>query len=125
MPTFWSAFLWSGVIARADSEKRSARANQRELARVRLGPLPQVGGALATSVASGLPQAAARLIHQRNSISQLGCNSVTILGCLSLVAEDSCGIIPFPNIRTRFAIRAYGLFEITANVLEYFHDFNH
>ena len=83
------------MIASPDGKERFARVNQRELARVRLGTLPQIGGALATSVASGLPQAAAGLIHQRNSIRQLGCNSVIILGRLSLVAGDACGIIHF------------------------------
>ncbi|MBL0612618.1 hypothetical protein JD508_20620 [Aeromonas jandaei] len=33
----------------------------------------------------------------RTFLSQLGCNSVTILSCLSLVAGDTCGIIHFPE----------------------------
>ena len=93
MPTFGSAFLVRGVIASPDGKARGARVNQRELTRVRLGPLPQIGGALATSMASGLPQAEARLIHQRNSISQLGCNSVTVLACWILAAGEGCGIL--------------------------------
>lgn len=95
MPTFWSAFLVRGVIASPDGKARGARVDKRELTCVRLGSLPQIGAVLATSVASRLPQAAARLIHQRNSLSQLGCNSVIILGRLSLVAGDACGIIYF------------------------------
>jgi len=107
MPTSGSAFLFRGVIARTDCEKNCARVNKRELTRVRLRSLTQIGGTLATSVASGLPQAAAGLIHQRNSLSQPGCNSVTILSYLSLVTGDACGIINFPNVRIRFAIRTY------------------
>ena len=42
---------------------------------------------------SGLPQAVARLIHQRNSISQLGCNSVTIWGYSILAAGEGCGVL--------------------------------
>jgi len=88
MPTFGSAFLWSGVIARTDCEERFARVNKRELTHVRLGTLPQIGGVLATSMASWRPQAAVRLIHQRNTISQLGCSRVTILACSILTAGN-------------------------------------
>ena len=93
MPTLGSALLWRGVIARADSEERGTTVNSLGLTHVRLAPLTRIGGALATSAASWLPQAAAELIHQRNNISQLGCNSVTILACSILAAGDGCGIL--------------------------------
>lgn len=72
---------------------RCAGVNTRELTRVQLVPLRQIGGALATSVASGLPPAAAGLIHQRNSLRQLGCSSVTILARSILATNEGCGIL--------------------------------